>query len=876
MLVTRFATRLTRVCTLLAALFCLGSAAHAQPCGTQWLSGDGALGFYGIARDAVVWDPDGQGPRPDLLVVGGRISSRGLDDENLLVYDGEDVYPLLGSFNGEVRALGIIDGQLVAAGAFTDAGGIPSNRMSKWTGQAWFPYGSGMNGPINAFCMHDGRLFAAGEFTAASGQPANRIAVWNGNFWSSVGSGFDGNVLALASFNGSLYAAGEFTASGQTPTLRVARWDGTNWRFLGAGLNNTALSMTVHQGRLVIGGEFTAAGGVSRPGLVAWTGSVFEAVGGSLPTTGFVRDLLSIGDTLHVANPASGGVATLTGTTWTTYPTIFGASAGFGVNAVAVYRGQLAVLGSSSGTFVKGAAIWSGTSWKPIGSGFDERINGMVRLGDEIVAVGDFTRAGTTEANSAAAWNGRVWRALSAGPGERLLAVATDGSQLYAIRVTSSPFTTDVVRYNGSAWVRQGGVLTGGQAFALAVYQGRPVVAGSFTLVGGLPRNRIATWNGSEWVDMAGGVNGPVNALTVFGDELVVGGQFTSPAVNVARWNGVSWSAYSNSLDSEAESEQVLDLHVHEGTLYAAGNFRRAGFFFPPLLNGVARLNNGSWQPVGQGLESCDGLGSFDGELLAFGGFNPTIPVRLRNFAQFDGTLWQPFAPEPDGSFPSLSGTRAMIEYNGQLLLGGSLTQTTLRFLSHMFARWSPSAVPVIATDPEPAQQIRQSGEHVVLSASITPGFAENPSNPLTFQWFRNGLPVNNGPRGASGPDAPGGVVVDASGTLVIRRRMLLTIADAQPADSGTYTVVVSNQCGSSTSIPAIVEVLPELGPCDYDYNQDENVDLLDAQQMAQVFVGLLTPESNWLDGDLNGDENADLTDAQILAAYVVTGNCGV
>jgi parallel beta-helix repeat protein len=64
--------------------------------------------------------------------------------------------------------------------------------------------------------------------------------------------------------------------------------------------------------------------------------------------------------------------------------------------------------------------------------------------------------------------------------------------------------------------------------------------------------------------------------------------------------------------------------------------------------------------------------------------------------------------------------------------------------------------------------------------------------------------------------------------------------------------------------------------PCDYDFNQDENVDLLDAQQMAQVFVGLISPEAGWLDGDLNGDENADLTDAQLLASFVVTGNCGV
>jgi hypothetical protein len=45
---------------------------------------------------------------------------------------------------------------------------------------------------------------------------------------------------------------------------------------------------------------------------------------------------------------------------------------------------------------------------------------------------------------------------------------------------------------------------------------------------------------------------------------------------------------------------------------------------------------------------------------------------------------------------------------------------------------------------------------------------------------------------------------------------------------------------------------------------------------MAQVFVGLITPGANWLDGDLNEDENADLNDAQLLAAYVVSGNCGV
>ena len=59
---------------------------------------------------------------------------------------------------------------------------------------------------------------------------------------------------------------------------------------------------------------------------------------------------------------------------------------------------------------------------------------------------------------------------------------------------------------------------------------------------------------------------------------------------------------------------------------------------------------------------------------------------------------------------------------------------------------------------------------------------------------------------------------------------------------------------------------------CDGDFNQDENVDLLDAQQLAQVVVGLITPDPSWLSGDFNGDENVDLLDAQQIAQFVVMG----
>ncbi len=126
------------------------------------------------------------------------------------------------------------------------------------------------------------------------------------------------------------------------------------------------------------------------------------------------------------------------------------------------------------------------------------------------------------------------------------------------------------------------------------------------------------------------------------------------------------------------------------------------------------------------------------------------------------------------------------------------------------------------------------------------------------------------------GTDASGEMyVVDQAGGEVFK----IVAGTATGPDCNNNSIIDSCDIAQGTSLDANANGIPdecEVGPCDYDFNQDENIDLLDAQQMAQVFVGLLTPGANWLDGDLNGDENADLTDAQILAAYVVTGDCGL
>jgi uncharacterized membrane protein len=136
-----------------------------------------------------------------------------------------------------------------------------------------------------------------------------------------------------------------------------------------------------------------------------------------------------------------------------------------------------------------------------------------------------------------------------------------------------------------------------------------------------------------------------------------------------------------------------------------------------------------------------------------------------------------------------------------------------------------------------------------------------------------------------SGVETP--FVFDARGLRDLSAVLVAAGADLTGVTLLGGTVSISDD---GTRIAANCEISGPTGPvrraftasivaapdCNYDYNQDENVDLTDAQQMAQVAAGVREPEATWLSGDLNGDENADLSDAQILAQFVTTSNCAL
>jgi hypothetical protein len=114
-------------------------------------------------------------------------------------------------------------------GFFTQVGAPPEvldvGYVAAWDGMSWAPIGDGVSVGIHALTVYDGDLVAGGPLTEAGGQPALHIAQWNGSAWSDFDGGIDGLVNALTVFGGSLLVGGNFQNAGGAPSLRIARWD---------------------------------------------------------------------------------------------------------------------------------------------------------------------------------------------------------------------------------------------------------------------------------------------------------------------------------------------------------------------------------------------------------------------------------------------------------------------------------------------------------------------------------------------------------------------------------------------------------------------------------------------------------------------------
>lgn len=174
------------------------------------------------------------------LYVGVRYN--GTDSANyFLKYDGTTWTPLgTGMTGGGVSSIAVIGTDVYVAGNFNAVGGVPASRIAKWNGSSWTALGTGI--PPNPSTNYEIKLavagsdlIVAGDFTEAGGVPVNRIAKWDGSSWSPMGSGLNGRygqwtvAKALISAGSDIYVGGDFFMAGCNISPFFARWRQTQW-----------------------------------------------------------------------------------------------------------------------------------------------------------------------------------------------------------------------------------------------------------------------------------------------------------------------------------------------------------------------------------------------------------------------------------------------------------------------------------------------------------------------------------------------------------------------------------------------------------------------------------------------------------------------
>lgn len=104
-------------------------------------------------------------------------------------------------------------------------------------------------------------------------------------------------------------------------------------------------------------------------------------------------------------------------------------------------------------------------------------------------------------------------------------------------------------------------------------------ICGSFTDWGGVATaDSVARWNGTAWSGLGsngsggGAIVGTVMDLHYYGSNLLVAGDFTGPANDLAAWNGRKWLAMGT--DVPATIDGILPVGR---VLYAGGSFSNMG-----------------------------------------------------------------------------------------------------------------------------------------------------------------------------------------------------------------------------------------------------------------------------------------------------------
>jgi hypothetical protein len=272
---------------------------------------------------------------------------------------------------------------------------------------------------------------------------------------------------------------------------------------------------------------------------------------------------------------------------------------------------------------LRGVARWDGKRWEVISDSLPtiETLGNVHLFHDgKALRLYFWAQFAGTQSSWLGYWNGNGWTEAPPGfvinptTGPRYSFVSGSQWRTFGLEWIGSSFYY-VVEWDGSSWSRRGGVFNQQPVLFAAFDSGAGPqlhVAGYFSSIGGAPATRIARWDGEQWRPLGSGVvwEGTPRAMLVhddgFGSKLYLTDVRNAGGMSVDRiasWNGTAW----NHVGGGILNTGITAVHVlasfddgHGPSLIAGGYISQAGGGVP--VRQIAGFRGGAWDDLGGGL----------------------------------------------------------------------------------------------------------------------------------------------------------------------------------------------------------------------------------------------------------------------------------
>lgn len=299
----------------------------------------------------------------------------------------------------------------------------------------------------------------------------------------------------------------------------------------------------------------------------------------------------------------------------------------FKTDSSLILSGSFTEINSASINYI---ADFDGGNYDSLGVGVLGQPKAYALFESKIFMAGGSLRAGgDTNKDALVVWNGSSWEGFGSST-SLVSSIRPYKGKLYGVGSFSSLFgwsgLNDMFAYDGASFSKVGDVgLQGGPLIPeqLVVYDSLLLVGGLIQQADGISVSNIAAWDGNNWMTYAGGVSDRISTMFVdtINEYLYISGSFTSvggvlPVSYFAKWDGQNWFDVGGGVDCPA-----LEMSLYQNQLYIGGCFENVG---GNSIKYISRYNGQTWDSLGVSTTNALGVSAlevFQDELYVGGNF---------------------------------------------------------------------------------------------------------------------------------------------------------------------------------------------------------------------------------------------------------------